>query len=136
MAVNIIYDRIFKGLRSVIGPRVIVGNTKAAGSAEYVRLSMAGNPEHIETTGPSRAMLYSVNIDLITNKSSNARYLSQAVSNIIDSLNDNTAYAPDGVHYWINGQVIPSEYGPLTDEDGQEIYDARILWTATHTEIK
>jgi len=136
MAVNIIYDRIFKGLKAVLGKRTVVQGDQLPRVAEYIELSMASMPEHIEVTGPSRAMLYTVNVDLITNKANKPKYMTQAISDIIDNLNDNPAYTTGGVYYWHNGQVIPGEYEGALDDNDKQLYAARILWTATHTEIR
>ena len=132
MATNIIYDRILKGLKTIIGNRAIIADSDSPKSSEYTLLSMASSPELIENTGPSISMLYSVNIDIMTNKARKSRYLSQAVSDVLDSLNANPAYTTGGVYYWHDGQVLTSEYGSIEEEG----YAHRILWTATHTEVK
>ena len=136
MATNIIYDRIFKGLKLILGRRAIIEGDNEPKSSEFIRLSMESSPELIENTGASYAMLYSINIDLVTNRAKRAKYLSQAVSNILNLLNQNTAYDTSGVYYWHDGQVLTSEFGEAYDEDEKQVYAARILWTATHTELR
>jgi hypothetical protein len=134
MATNIMYDRIFKGLKLILGRRCIIEGDLEPKSSEIIKLSMESSPELIENTGASYAMLYSINIDLITNRAKRSKYITQAVSNILNSLNQNTAYNVSGAYYWHDGKVITSEYGEALDEDEQQLYAARILWTATHTE--
>ncbi len=130
MAVNIIYDRIFKGLKLILGRRAIIEGDTAPKSADYILLSMESSPELIENTGPSIAMLYSVNVDYITNRAKRPKYITQELSNILDKLNSSPAYTSGGVYYWHDGKILTSEYG------SGEGYAARILWTATHTELK
>ena len=130
MATNIIYDRIFKGLKLVLGRRCLIGNDNAPKSADYIVISLESTPELLENTGASFSMLYSVNIDYVTNRAKKAEYITQEMSNIIRKLNDNPAKTTGGVYYWHDGQVLPGE-----PEEG-EGFTRRILWTATHTELK
>jgi broad specificity polyphosphatase/5'/3'-nucleotidase SurE len=136
MATNIIYDRIFKGLKLILGRRAVIEGDLEPKAAEFIRLSTETSPELIENTGASYAMLYSINIDLVTNRAKRPKYITQALANIIRLLNQNTAYTTGGVYYWHDGAIITTEPGTLLDEDGQVIYAGRILWTATHTELK
>jgi len=128
MATNIIYDRIFKGLKILLGRRAIIMGDDAPKSSDYILLSMESSPELIENTGPTTAMLYSVNIDFVTNRAKKAKYITQQLSNIWNILNNNTAYTAKGVYYWHGAETINSEFG-----EG-EGFASRILWTATHTE--
>jgi len=136
MATNIIYDRIFKGLKKVLGRRAIVEGDLAPKSAEFIRLSLESSPELIENTGPTHAMLYSINIDFVTNRARRAKYITQALSNILDLLNEAPAYTTGGVYYWHDAKIITSEYGEAFDDEDQKLYDSRIVWTCTHTETK
>ena len=136
MATNIIYDRIFKGLKLVLGNKAVIRGSDSTRFNEYISLSMAESPGLIENTGASYAMLYSVNIDLITNRANKTKYMSQMLSDVLESLNDNPAYTADGVYYWHDGQILTSEDGEELDEDDKQLFAHRILWTATHTEIK
>jgi hypothetical protein len=77
-------------------------------------------------------MRYTVYVDFITNHQENIRYVTQAVADITDLLNDNPHYTSGGVYYWHDGVIQESEFGP-TEEDE---YAARLVWSATHTEIK
>jgi hypothetical protein len=134
MATNIIYDRIFKGLKLILGKSAVVEGDRMPRAAEYIQLSEESYPELIENTGPTTAMLYSINIDLITNRAKKPKYISQQLSNIRNLLNTNTAYTTGGVYYWHNGTILATDPERAVDENGQEIYAARLLWTATHTE--
>ena len=136
MAVNIIYDKIFAGLKIVLGRHTVVEDDLAPKSSEYIRLSKEAEPELLENAGGSFSMLYSVNIDLITNQAKRAKYITQAMSNIVRLLNDNPAKTTDGVYYWHDGQMLSSDPGPAFDEEDKQMYAGRILWQATHTEIK
>ena len=136
MATNIIYNKIFKGLKLILGNRAVVKGDRLPRGAEYIQLSMASMPELIENTGPSISMLYSVNVDLITNRAIKPKYITQAISDIENTLNANPAFTLGSVYYWHDGQILPSEYGEALDENEKQMYAARISWTATHTEIK
>ena len=92
MATNIIYDRIFKGLKLVLGNKAVIKGSDSNKFNEYISLSMAESPELIENTGASYAMLYSVNIDLVSNRATKPKYMSQMLSDVIENLNDNPAY--------------------------------------------
>ena len=130
MATNIIYDRIFKGLKSVIGGSVVLGTDATTRKPEYFRLHLANSPEQVENFGSSITMLYTVNIDFNTNNSDNQKYLSQAISNALNSLNNNAYYVDGSTYHWHGGNVINSEYG---NGDG---FDSRIIWTCYHSELK
>jgi hypothetical protein len=136
MATNIIYDKIFKGLQAVLGRNTVVMGDQLPRSAEYVQLSLESEPELIENTGASYAMRYTVNIDLITNRAKKPKYLTQALSDIRNDLNTNTAYSPSGVYHWHDGQTLTSETGDALDENEKQMYAARIIWAATHTEVR
>lgn len=136
MATNIMHDIIFNGLKKILGRRVVIDGEPEPKSAEFIRISMESSPELLENTGASYAMLYSVNIDLVTNRARRAKYITQTLSNILEALNQEPAYTSGGVYYWHDGKILTSEYGEAFDENDQKIYDGRILWTCTHTEVK
>jgi len=136
MATNIIYDRIFKGLKLILGRSAVVEGDRMPHSAEYVRLSLSSNPEMVENTGASYAMAYFVNIDLVTNKANKPKYMTQAIADIMNDLNSHTAYTADSVYYWHTSEILSSEPDGALDENDKQLYAARILWTCTHTEIK
>ena len=136
MATNIIYDRIFKGLKLVLGRRTIVRRDDAPKSSDYILLSMESSPTLIENMGASFAMRYSVNIDFITNRAKKSQYITQQISNLLRLLNDNPAKTTSGIYYWHDMAIEDTDFGELLDEDDRQIYAGRILWTATHTEIK
>jgi len=136
MSTNITYDRIFKGLKLILGKNTIIEDDLDKRTAEYVRLSTESSPELIENMGATFAMLYSINIDIVTNKAKRAKYLTQSVSNLLHTLNSNTAYTSGGVYYWHDGRILTSEPGEALDENGKQEYAWRILWTTTHTEAK
>ena len=135
MATNIIYDRIFKGLKAILKSknRVFVRGEKVpTRSNEFVRLSLESSPFQIENTGPTSAMRYTVYVDFITNHRENTRYVTQSIADISDILNDNPCYSSGGVYYWHDGVIQESEFGPADEDE----YAARLVWSATHTEIK
>ena len=136
MATNIVYDRIFKGLKLILGRRAVIEGDLEPKAAEFIRLSVESSPELIENTGASYAMLYSINIDLVTNRAKKPKYITQALANISRLLNQNTAYTASSVYYWHDGAIEGTEPGLALDDEGKELYAGRILWTATHTEIK
>ena len=129
MDTNILYDRIYKGLKMILGRRVIIEGDNEPKAAEFIKLSEGSGAELLENTGASYAMSYSINIDLVTNRAKRSKYITRAVSNIIRALNENTALTSGGIYYWHDGHVSSGE---SVDDD----YAARINWTATHTEIK
>jgi hypothetical protein len=136
MATNIIYDRIFKGLKLILGRRAIVRRDDAPKSADYILLSMESSPELLENTGATFAMRYAVNIDFITNRAKKSQYITQEISNILFKLNSNPAYTVGDVYYWHDMAIEDSDFGELLDDNDRQIYAGRILWTATHTECK
>jgi len=134
MATNIVYDRIFKGLKLVLGRSAVIDGDLEPKAAEFIRLSQESYPELIENTGASYAMLYSINIDLVTNRAKRPKYITQALANISRLLNQNTAKTTSGIYYWHDGAILTTEPSLALDDDGKELYAGRILWTATHTE--
>ena len=136
MATNILYDRIYAGLRLILGKNTVILNEPDSKSSEYARLSIESSPELLENTGPTFSMRYSVNIDIIMNRAKRSKYVTQAVTNVLHKLNSNPAYTAGGVYYWHDMEILPSEPGSALDDDGKELYAWRILWTATHTEPK
>ena len=136
MSTNITYDRIYKGLKLVLGKNTVIMNEVDSKASEYVRLSVETSPELLENTGPTFAMRYFINIDIVMNRAKRAKYVTQAVSNVLHKLNSNPAYTANGVYYWHDMAILTSEAGEELDEDGKALYAWRILWTATHTECK
>jgi len=134
VATNIIYNRIFAGLKALLKGKnrvYIKGEKVPTRAAEYVRLSLESSPFQIENTGAAVSMRYTVYLDFITNHIENTRYVTQAIHDIEDVLKDNPYYKPSGVYYWHDGAILESEFGPVEDDE----YAARIVWSTTNTEV-